>query len=144
RNLPSTQTLPPLCGRPKALPVCSSSLRPLHGTTHVHQVHGRCGGCPSSATDSGVPLSRRLAYPRQLQQPSPVAHSDGLEHVQSARPAPECRKVHFGANPKVRLYRGSTGLDSCPSFSARGTLSGPRNHHTRPSELPYLDGSQLP
>ncbi|KAM7162909.1 uncharacterized protein RBU57_009865 [Macrochelys suwanniensis] len=30
------------------------------------------------------------------------------------------------------------------SFSARGTLSGPRNHHTRPSELPNLDGSQLP
>ncbi|KAG6938982.1 hypothetical protein G0U57_003772, partial [Chelydra serpentina] len=135
---------PPFCGGPKTLPVCGSSLRPLHGTTRVHEVHGRCGGRPSSTASSGVPLPRRLAYLRQLQQPSPVAHSDGLEHVQSARPTPECRKVHFGANPKVRLYRGSTGLNSRPSFSARGTLSGPRSHHTRPSELPNLDCSQLP
>ncbi|KAG6923797.1 hypothetical protein G0U57_019279, partial [Chelydra serpentina] len=134
RNLPTTQTFPPLCGRPKALSVRHPSLRPVHGTKGVHEVHGRCGGRSSSMGDSSVPVLRRLALPRQLQRPSQVTGSDCHEHVQSARLAPECRKVHFGANPKVRLHRGSPGLHSRPSVFARGMLPGPSNHHTRPAE----------
>ncbi|KAM7181426.1 uncharacterized protein RBU57_000236 [Macrochelys suwanniensis] len=144
RNLPTTQTFPPLCCRPKTLSIRCPSLRPIHGTKGVHEVHGRCGSRSSSTADSSVPLPRQLAYPQQLQQPSPVAGSDGHEHVQPDRPAPECRKVHFGANPKIRLHRGSTGLDSRLSVFARGTLPGPRNHHTWRTELPNLDSSKLP
>ncbi|KAM7164081.1 uncharacterized protein RBU57_008144 [Macrochelys suwanniensis] len=107
-------------------------------------MHGSGGSRPSSSKSSGVPIPRRLAYPRQLQQPSPVAHSDGHEHVQAARPPPERRKVHFGTNTEVRLYRGSTGLHSRPGVSSRGSFSGPYNHHTQPSELPNVNGPLLP
>ncbi|KAG6931706.1 hypothetical protein G0U57_001092, partial [Chelydra serpentina] len=143
-NLPTSQTLPPLRGGPETLSVYGSALRPLYGTEGFYEVHGSGGSRPSSTGGSGVPLPRRLAYPRQLQQPSPVAHSDGFEHVQAARPPTERRKVHFGANPEVRLHRGSAGLHPCPSISSRGSLSGPYSHHTRPSELPNVNGPLLP
>nr|XP_042705726.1 uncharacterized protein LOC122173660 [Chrysemys picta bellii] len=143
-NNPSAQALPQVSRGQCLSTIYGSALWSVSSPKGLHEVHGSRGSLPVQAGDSGISLPGRLAH--QGQDQGAGGGSGGLYQADlpRARPLTQRGQVHTISNPKNRIHRGSSGLDTRQGIAPRGQIPDYVQHYPRPPTLPDHHSKKLP
>ena len=131
-NIAPSQAIPEICLRGAGLPVHSTTVRPITGTSYIYEVHGRSTLPPETAGSASVKLPRRLA------DYSPIRGT--VDNSQILAPQPftmpgskdQCFQEHTVSQPGYFFLGYSDRLytnENAPYVRARA-------HHSTPSGIP--------
>ena len=99
-------------GVSEGIPVQSSLLWPLHGSSSFHTGHGSCFGISSQDRHSVTSVSRRLADPSLLPGAVPPCSGDSSSALQFVRDSRQLGEVAADSNSAHGVSGGSFGLAS--------------------------------
>ncbi|KAG6929629.1 gag-pol fusion protein, partial [Chelydra serpentina] len=139
--LTGPQTFPPVRRAPNTLPIYSTTFRPLHGPTCLHEMYGSGGRISSSPTRARLSVPRRLATSRPVIPTGASPRTDGHGYLFSSRYHREHLQVDTDSHSVHPIHRSDPRCNQSAGVPPRGPSSrhSGLDHHAPPVSHHYRE-----